>query len=379
MAATSGVTSSSSADTDAEVDPTEANDESDDEINVTDGETAFEGLINVNEDEHGNQLPGGHLDGDLIIHSDGTLYMRDNITEDGISPGYLGPAKAWVNEFTIEPEGILALELLNEFPDAPYSHYPQVFADVANIEGGGIEVRVGAPTVMFHDEYEYDNVIDANVLNGTLGPITTVDEDGDDGAYALSIFLDATPLYDGEDNVDLRVNRVPFGDDRFGLTPNQQSAANAIETDYDPGLTGDYGDLMIELFELPTHDDYAEALSTLHGAQYATYLQSLGWQGNRFNGILNDMGECALMELDGMLTCRRESGGVWGTVNYGKETIDADPAQDATGLDGDRWLAAIGGDITLGEHGVHRSRWRLHQERRRDRTGGRAGSTAMAG
>src|SRR5690606_12395999 len=40
------------------------------------------------------------------------------------------------------------------------------------------------------------------------------------------------------------------------------------------------------------------------------------------------------------------------TVNYGKENIDSDPAQDATGLESDQWLAAIGGDVTLGDYGV---------------------------
>ena len=64
------------------------------------------------------------------------------------------------------------------------------------------------------------------------------------------------------------------------------------------------------------------------------------------------MGNCALMELEGHLTCRRESGGVWGTVNYGHEDIDSDPAMDATGLKSNQWLVAIGGDVTLGDYGV---------------------------
>src|SRR5690606_20210701 len=99
--------------------------------------------------------------------------------------------------------------------------YPQVFANTADISGGVIEIRPSTLNGLYANDYFYDNVIDANTLTGTLGPASVGGDDGTDGVYAASILLDASPVYDGADNVDINVNRVAFNDPRFGLTPNQ--------------------------------------------------------------------------------------------------------------------------------------------------------------
>src|SRR5690606_13956278 len=109
----------------------------------------------------------------------------------------------------------------------------------------------------------YDNVIDANTLTGTLGPASVGGDDGTDGVYAASILLDASPVYDGADNVDINVNRVAFNDPRFGLTPNQAQAAGGVGNVYSPTLTGPFADMLAEMFLMDDVDEYATALSTL--------------------------------------------------------------------------------------------------------------------
>ncbi len=306
----------------------------DDAITVSDGETSFEGIIN----------PDLVKEGSLTIASDGTLFMVDN-PEQGTAT-YNGPAAAYVDDLTIEAGGTLALELPSYATSGtvgdPNTPHQQIFANTADITGGILEVRPSSDNGLYANEYYFDNVIDADTLTGTFASV-------DSG----SILLDLEDIYDADDNVDLGITRVAFDDARFGLTPNQAAAAGGIEDVYAPTLTGDFADMLAEMFTL-SESDYTSALSTLHGAQYATYLQSLGWMGSRFNGILNDMGECAAFQMeDSTLSCRRENdAGIWGTLNYGKETIDSDLAADATGYDGDQWMAAIGADVTIGDAGV---------------------------
>ena len=321
----------------------------DDSVEVADGETSFDGIFN----------PDMALEGSLNIAADGVLYLRDN-PEQGAAT-YNGPSMVYVDSFTIDAGGTLALELPS-YPTQALTDsegYQQIVANSADVTGGVLEVRPSSSNGLYADSYYYNNVISVadGAGTGTFASSTT-----------NNIFLDIAPIYttatganddgdwgsvgDGADNIDLGITRTPFGDSSFGLTPNQNAAADGIEDVYSPTLTGPFADMLAEIF---TQDltEYKASLSTLHGAQYATYLQSLGWMGNRFNGILSDMGECAALKLnDGTLTCRREAAGIWGTVNYGKESIDSDTSADATGYDGDQWLAAIGVDFPVGDAGV---------------------------
>ncbi|MXO65515.1 autotransporter domain-containing protein, partial [Altericroceibacterium endophyticum] len=297
----------------------------DDAITVSGGETSFEGIVNSD----------GVLDGSLTIAEDGTLYLRDNRETATDVPAAL----VNVEDFTVDAGGTLALDLVDGDADPAY---PQVVADTADITDGVLEVRVADPDSLLANSYSYDNIIDANTLTGTFADVVTP-----------NLFLDATAVYDTDDNVDLTVARVAFDDSGFALGTNPASVAGGLETIYDPTGNGDMDDLYIALFGVDNVADYSDALSQLSGSQYATYLQSLSWMGNRFNGILADMGECAALNTDaGMLTCKRHGPGIWGTVNYGAENIDADSSIGAPGYDSDQWYAALGADMPLGEYGV---------------------------
>ena len=308
----------------------------DDAITVSDGETSFEGIVNSDM----------ALEGSLVIAPDGTLYLRNDLQDDGTPTDpttYAGPSKVYVDTFTVSPDGILALELPNTGDATLETDYPQVFADTATITDGLLEVRFSIDNQLIDDSYVYLDVIDANTLIGEFADVYT---------NPTTLFVDVEAVYDGN-TVDLYVDRVAFDDDRFGLTPNQGAAAGGIENVYDPNQDGPFGDLLQALQAFDDADDYAAALSQLTGNQFGAYVQSLGTMGQRFNGVLSDMGECLTLRAeDAYLTCDRTSAGVWAHFNYAEETIDSDPLADATGLDSKQYLWAAGVDFTLGDSAV---------------------------
>ena len=297
--------------------------------------------------------PDLNLEGNLLVTGDGVLYLRDN-PEQGAAL-YNGPASVNVDDFTIAAGGTLALELpsspTGSTAASPTLVHQTIVANTADITGAKLVIRPSSSNGLYANEYYYNNVISADVGTGTFA-----------SASSGSIFLDLSVIYNGADgvwgdavagdNIDLGLKRVKFNDARFGLTPNQLAAGGGLESVYSPSLTGPFATMLADIF---TQDAaaYRSSLSNLHGAQYATYLQSLGWMGNRFNGVLSDMGECAALKLDdSSLTCRRESAGIWATVNYGQENISSDTTADATGYESDQWLAALGVDFPVTENFV---------------------------
>ncbi|MXO67218.1 autotransporter outer membrane beta-barrel domain-containing protein, partial [Altericroceibacterium endophyticum] len=297
----------------------------DDAITVSGGETSFNGIVNSD----------GTLDGSLTIAEDGTLYLRDTSEGDGS----VVPSMVNVDSLTVTPGGTLALDLADVSPD---DAYPMVVTNTADITDGILEVRVASANGLLDDNYSYDNVITSDELTGTFADVVS-----------LGVFTDVEAIYDDENNVDLNVDRVSFDDARFNLTTNGAAVGGNLEGMYDFDGNGDMDELYQALFAIGDADQYANAATQLSGSQYATYLQSLSWMGNRFNGILSDMGECAAMNMEaGALSCKRQGPGIWATANYGRETIDADGTMGAPGLKGDQYYAAIGADMPLGENGV---------------------------
>ena len=53
----------------------------------------------------------------------------------------------------------------------PVGTYPQIFANTANIDGN-LVANITTPNGLFADSYFWDNVIDANALNGTFASCT---------------------------------------------------------------------------------------------------------------------------------------------------------------------------------------------------------------
>lgn len=295
----------------------------DDVINVSSGETVFDGKIN----------PGTELEGTLNILSGGTLYLVD---KPAANTSYDGAAKVYVDALTIAPGGKLALQLPS-YPSGTAT-YPSIVANTANITGATLEVRPSSATGLYANSYTFDNVIDATTLTGTFASLVVA------GSPTPLLAISAT--YDTGNNVDLTLTRIAFNS-VAGMTVNQTSAAAGIESTYSSTLTGPYATLLATLFT-QSATTYANSLDQLSGSQYASYLQSLNGLGGRFNGLLTQVGQCAVTtEL--RKACRKEaSARIWGQVDYGRISKDGDV--EAPGYKADQYFLALGTDFDVAQN-----------------------------
>jgi len=183
----------------------------------------------------------------------------------------------------------------------------------------------------------FDNVIDANTLTGTFGSLVIA------GANTSLLTLAAT--YDAGENVDLTMTRNAF-DSVGGMTVNQTSAASGIENVYSSTMSGPMATMLATMF---TQDaaTYAGAIDQLSGSQYASYLQSLSGVGGQFNGLLSQVGQCAVTtELRS--ACRQEAKGrIWGQTNYGRMTKDGDV--EAPSYKANQYHISLGTDFNVSE------------------------------
>ncbi|MEO8175503.1 MAG: autotransporter outer membrane beta-barrel domain-containing protein, partial [Sphingomicrobium sp.] len=321
-----------------------------DVINVDNGETAFDGIINpeflpvggVTEADLDTGLFG---QGPLNITADGALFLRNRADEAAFANSYDGPSYAFVESLNLEAGATLIYELptSNTGGTQPVGTYPQIFTDTADITDGNLLVRPSTANGLFADNYFYDNVIDSNALTGTF------DTCGLDGTYSDSAFLTLTCIYDASDNVDLGITRTPFNGIP-GLTHNQQSTSDGLECIFDPTLTGGMADVLADLFTFNA-TDYAEALDQLAGAAYASYLQSFNSLGVHYNDILAKATDCEVPALAGsVLECRTSPTHVWAQIDF--QTRKSDGDAEAGHNDADRWTAVLGVDMNVGNAGI---------------------------
>ena len=206
-----------------------------DEISVKNGTTYFDGVVNPSF-VTGGGLTASDLDsglfgvGTLNIGDGGDLIMADpRIT--GAANIYDGPSNAFVNTLNVGNDGTLTYELQPALGGAqPVGSYAQIFADTANL-AGTLVALITTPNGLFADSYSWQNVIDANALDGTFDHCQLA------GPYAGSLLLTFGCNYDSGANVDLTLTRVAF-DAVGGLNRNGKSVGSAIEALYDPELGG---------------------------------------------------------------------------------------------------------------------------------------------
>ena len=135
----------------------------------------------------------------------GSLFLVDDPTGNNF---YDGPSFLYVGEFTTT--GNIAYELRTAGAAADVTaHYPQIFANTANIDGS-LEVRVNneavAGPLLYDDEVVWEQVIEADTLNGTFDELIF------DAPGPLINIEIVYPPEAGPANVDLRMTRTPFGD-----------------------------------------------------------------------------------------------------------------------------------------------------------------------
>ena len=302
----------------------------DDTITIAGGTTSLDGVIN----------PGGEFEGSLTIGNGGTLFLLDPRLGN---PSYSGPAAGYVDTFTLAAGGTLALDLPvvsvpSGAPRALAAPLPiQVIAtNTANL-AGTLRIHLSSPNGLFGDSYSFDNIIDANTLNGTFSSVVT-----STGSPLLAV----NAVYDNAANVDLTVTRVAFGAVP-NLTFNQGAVGDGIEQVYDPAQTGPFGDLLANLFVLDS-TDYPLALEQLTGAQTAGYLQAVRDSSQQLNNVIADQSSCVMSET-GLDACRNPSSGLrmWGVGGQQNASVDADG--NAPGNETKHVFGLVGLDYVSGQ------------------------------
>jgi len=319
-----------------------------DAINVEDGTTYFDGIINP------AYLPAGGITaadldsglfgvGTLNIGSGGNLILADpRIT--GPASMYDGPAYALVHTLNVSSDGTLTFELQPATGGSqPVGSYPQVFADTANLDGT-LAADVTTVNGLFADSYSWNNVIDANARNGTFDRCVT------GGAHAGSVLLNVACSYDSGANVDLTLTRVAF-DAVAGLNGNGASAGAGLEGVYSTSLTGGAAHLFHDLFLISDAADYNEALNELSGSAYANYLQSFPSLGVHYDDLLDHATNCEVPALAGsVLECRTNPIHVWGQLDYQARRADGD-VEGGTAKS-KRFTGLLGVDASVGNAAV---------------------------
>jgi hypothetical protein len=316
-----------------------------DVINVDNGETSFDGIINpecMPPVFDGAASSCGQ--GTLNITSDGILFLRVRRNDAAFASMYDGPSYVFVDTFNMVPGATLTFELPTSTTGGtqPIGSYPQVFADVANLDGN-LRLRPDTATGLFADNYFFNNVIDANVRNGTF------DTCGLDGTFADSAFLTLTCIYDTANNVDLGLARTPF-DEIPGLGINETAVAGGLECIFDPDLTGSLGAVLADLFTFNAAQA-AMALNQLAGGGYASYLSSFSSLGVRYNDVLAHATDCEVPALAGsVLECRTAPTHMWVQVDFQNRKTDGD--REVGGYEADRWTGLVGFDMSVGNTAI---------------------------
>lgn len=296
-----------------------------DTINVTGGETSFNGIIKT------DCARGPCAPSILNIGGGGSLFLRHASAADAQTAINVG-------EFNMAADGTIIFELPTDLDArtgfAPVGSYAQIFADVANLDG---TLLIRSASGLYGDSFLFEDIIDANEVNGQF------DHCGIDGDPAL---LSLSCVYDTAGNVDLQFTRIAF-DEVGGLSRNQKSVGGAIEDVYDVNLGGDFGDMVGQLFTFDA-EDYRHALNQLSGSGHAAYLQSFHNLGVQQADLIDRAIGCELPDQQASsLSCRTDKVSLWGQLDFGSRGNDGD--EEAGAYDADRWMAAIGVDAEVGQ------------------------------
>jgi uncharacterized protein with beta-barrel porin domain len=304
----------------------------DDSITIAGGTTVLDGVIN----------PNGEYEGSLTIASGGSLRL---VNPRIANPSYDGPAGGYVNTFTVASGGTLVLDMPLSFggSGAPSGLLGalaipspiQVIAANTVTLAGTLQLNLSTSNGLFGNFYSFDNIIDANVLNGAFSSVVT---------NTGSPLLVPVAVYDSGANVDLTITRIGFGA-VSGLTGNQAAVGGGIEAVYNPALTGPFAGMLANLFLLDA-TDYPLALDQLTGAQTAGYLQSLRNGSQQLNTAIADQSDC-LNSPEGIDGCRNPEAGfrLWTVGGLNSANLDGDA--NAPGSDAKQQFAIVGLDHVM--------------------------------
>jgi hypothetical protein len=257
-----------------------------------------------------------------------------------------GPSYVFVDTFNVADDGAIWFELNPATGGTqPIGTYPQVFADVANLDGT-LVADITLATPLPADSYFWNNVIDANERNGVFDQCIILGFPG--AGVPDSLFLEGGCIYDNLDNVDIGVERIGFNE-IAGLTNNQLVVANAIENVYSPTLSGPFGNLVLQLFNFEDND----VAGLCRRARYAERcgISELPARGSeqhvrpeqlrvRPDGLRNPHSRHRRLPVP------ETRGRIWVKGTYNRAELDGNA--NFIGYEADSWSAMIGGDIQFG-------------------------------
>ena len=317
-----------------------------DAINVMTGETNFNGLINSGCYD-GAAIAAGGDNPTASSCGVGTLTIGDGAGAGGnlhlVTDAVDGPSYVFVDTLTVNSDGTLTLDLPQGSGAAAPGTYPQVFADTANL-GGTLVANIVSSNGLYTSA-TYDNVIDANTLNGKFDHCVL------GGAVTGSLLLSATCSYDANANVDLAVTRAAFNS-VSGLNANGTGVGSGLKSFYGTPLTGGEVTLFGDLFRFTNGANYNTALNMLSGSVYANYLNSLPSLGVHENDLVDHATNCEIPAVAGsVLECRSSAPvHVWGQLDY--QTRKADGDIEAGDSRSKRFTGLLGVDFSAGNSAI---------------------------
>ena len=223
-------------------------------IEVTNGETIFDGVVN-------RSGPTGAMS----IFDGGTFRVGNNAD--------FGPSFVNVTDFSVAADGTLAFAL--NLGNVPGTDFGQVFATNASLDGtikGQFQAAYYTAAT-----YTYNSVVNS------------VNPFGGAGDFAMTTsntpLMTVTHTNDG-DTVNLVATRNSFGS-VGGLTSNQQSVADYIDSFYGSAGATSYENLLASFYALDGMEGYQAGLDQLSGAEIAQGLDGQLRSFDQLNTILS--------------------------------------------------------------------------------------------
>jgi hypothetical protein len=323
--------------------------QSSDSINVKEGTTLFDGVINP------SFLPAGGVTaaaldsglsglGTLNIEDGGNLVLADPLIS-GNPAMFDGPAYAFVDTLNVASAGTLTFQLQPESGGLqPAGSYPQIFANSANL-AGTLVADIRTPNGLFADSYNWQNVIEANALDGQFSQCVL------GGPFTGSLLLKLSCSYGGSANLDLSLTRVAFSS-VAGLNGNGAAVATGLDSFFNANLTGGAANMFHDLFMIADQTNFNIALNQLSGSAFANYLNSFPSLGVHEDDLVDHATNCEIPSLAGsVLECRLASPiHVWGQLDY--QTRKADGDIKAGTSRSKRFSGLLGIDANLGNQAI---------------------------
>jgi len=268
----------------------------------------------------GLALNGGTITGNIVENAAGNAITigSGNLVLNGL----INPSKSKVGSLTVGANGTLTLGMTGLGGGGGYvSSYVQngTLAIPGTTDGSSGSIHAGSATLNgaaivnlnfagthYDTSTTYKVVFSDAALSGTWSSVAP---------NSGNTFFSADGVY-STNEADITLTRATF-DSIAGLTSNQQSVAQAIETIYDAGATGAISDMIAALFTL-TPSQFEDVLTALSGVSAAELSAANQAAAQSFLDMINNhLGDTST------------EGGTVASLLSGNDTLAANVAPDS--------------------------------------------------